>query len=215
MSVSIAIIFIGAVLLIIGLIGGGIKFGVEKGNIYIPPLPLNARILAFIIGIGFIVFGLWRDTYSLVTSQPAATPIWQTTPSSPSQESATAESTNWAFTLEYRFPAGFWSTGTHQYSFEWSCPNETPDSTTRNFMVSDNYPMTTGDVYLRWSSLKIGSPFGDAVEGINPAQPTVASIAWDAITKSEADSRALNCTGTISWDGGAKEPLTPQIPFQH
>ncbi|MBL8092428.1 MAG: hypothetical protein JNJ43_18995, partial [Anaerolineales bacterium] len=60
-----------------------------------------------------------------------------------------------------------------------------------------------------------GSPFGDTVEGINPAQSTVASIAWDGMTKSVADTRASTCTGAISWDGGKKEPLMPQIPFQH
>ena len=127
----------------------------------------------------------------------------------------TTETTNWVFTLEYRFPTGFWSTGSHSYSFAFSCPNETPDSVTRDFTVSDNFPPISGDVYLRWGSQKIGNLWGEVVEGINPSQSTVAAIVWEGLTKSEADWRASNCQGTISWDSGATESLSAQIPFQH
>jgi hypothetical protein len=131
----------------------------------------------------------------------------ESTPSSP-------EATNWAFVLEYHFPSGFWSVGTHSYSFAFTCPNEAPDSVTRDFTVSDNFPSISGDIYLRWSALRVGNPWGEIVDGINPSQSTVASVAWDTITKSEAEWRTSNCTGTISWDGGATEPLTG-ISFQH
>ena len=144
----------------------------------------------------------------------APTTIFAPTIISPTnEEPATAESTNWSFALEKRFPAGFWSAGTHSYSFAFACPNEAPDSVTRDFTVSNSFPAISGDVYLRWSALRVGNPWGEIVDGINPSQSTIASVAWDTITKSEADWRTSNCTGTISWDGGAIESLTG-TPFQ-
>lgn len=130
------------------------------------------------------------------------------------QISPTNELTNWAFSLERHFPAGFWSAGTHSYSLAFTCPNESPDSITREFSVSNDFSLISGDVYLRWSALRIGNPWGEVVDGINPSQPTIASVAWDTISKSEADSRISNCTGTISWDGGTVESLTG-VSFQH
>ncbi len=61
MSVPIVAVIVGAIFLVIGLIGGGIKIGVKEGEASIPTLNLTTRILSFIIGTGFIVFGLWRD----------------------------------------------------------------------------------------------------------------------------------------------------------
>lgn len=129
-------------------------------------------------------------------------------------ESTSTKTPNWAFTLERRFPPGFWSVGTHTYTLAFTCPNEAPDNITRDFTVSDNFPLLSEDVYLRWSALRAGDPWGKIVDGINPSQPTVASVAWDTITKSQADWRVSNCTGTISWDGGAPEALNG-VPFQH
>ena len=127
----------------------------------------------------------------------------------------TTNDVNWVFTLEYPFPAGFWSAGTHTYSFEFYCPNELSESVTREFIVSDTFSLVSGDVYLRWGSQKAGSLWGEAAEGINPSQSTIAAIVWDGMTQSEANLRASNCAGTISWDDGAKQPLIPQAPFQH
>lgn len=132
-----------------------------------------------------------------------------------STQPSTTNETNWVFTLEYPFPAGFWSTGTHTYSFEFYCPNELSEGVTREFTVSDTFSLVSGDVYLRWGSQKIGSLWGEAAEGINPSQSTIAAIVWDGIPQSEANWRVSNCTGTISWDGEAKQPLTPKTPFQH
>lgn len=129
-------------------------------------------------------------------------------------ESTSTETPTWSFFLEYRFPSAFWSPGTHQYTFSTICTNESPDSMTREFLVSEKYPLITGDVYLKWSALRAKTYFGDIVEGINPSQSTVAATAWNQITKSEADWRAANCTGTILWDNGTPQPLTPLQPFQ-
>ncbi len=136
----------------------------------------------------------------------------------PASTGGSPESTNWAFALERHFPAGFWSAGTHSYSLAFTCPNDPSndpsDSTNRDFTVSNDFPLISDDVYLRWSALRVGNPWGEIVDGINPSQSTVASVAWDTITKSEAEWRISNCTGTISWDGGATEPLTG-VSFQH
>jgi hypothetical protein len=175
-------------------------------------------ITGLIIAIIALLFGnnlYERSTGHSVFSPKTPTPVFvPTVISSVTPVSATAEATNWAFVLEYRFPVGFWTAGAHSYSFAWTCPNEVPDSVTRNFTVSDNFPPVLGDVYLRWSSLRVGDPWGESVEGINPSQSTVASVVWDTITKSEAEWRASNCAGTVSWDGGAAETLAG-VPFQH
>ncbi len=128
--------------------------------------------------------------------------------------SNSTETPTWSFFLEYHFPAGFWSPGTHQYTFSTICTNEAPESSTREFVASESYSLITGDVYLKWSALRAKTYFGDIVEGINPSQSTVAATAWNQITKSEADWRAANCTGTILWDNGAPQPLTPLQPIQ-
>jgi hypothetical protein len=127
---------------------------------------------------------------------------------------ATAEPPTWAFVLEKSFPAEFWSVGSHTYSFAWTCPGEAPESVTRYFSVLNSFPVISDNVYLRWSALRVGNPWGEIVDGINPAQPTVAAVAWNNITKSEAEWRISNCTGTISWDGGASELLTG-VSFEH
>jgi hypothetical protein len=177
-------------------------------------ISLTIAILGLITAIVVLLTEVIKLKRELPSETPTIVVVTNTVPSS-NLASATAESTDWAFTLEKRFPAGFWSNGTHSYSFAWTCPNEAPDSVTRSFTVSDSFQPITGDVYLRWSSLVIGNPWGDVVEGINPSQATIAAIAWKTITKSEADWRAANCTGTISWDGGTEEPLISHVPFQH
>ncbi|MEK9136628.1 MAG: hypothetical protein AAB393_05850, partial [Bacteroidota bacterium] len=154
------------------------------------------------------------STSPTTTSQPTRTVAVAPTVQ-PTVQPQVTEATNWAVTLEYSFPAGFWSAGTHQYSLTWLCPGEAPDSITRDFTVSDNFALVTGDVYLRWSALRKGNPWGESVEGINPSQPTVAAVAWNLITESEAEWRAAICTGTVSWDGDAPQPLIAQTPFQH
>lgn len=137
-------------------------------------------------------------------------------PSTPaSSQPSTTNDTNWVFTLEYPFPAGFWTSGTHSYSFDFICPNELSENITREFIAADTFSLVDGDIYLRWGSQRIGTLWGEAAEGIHPSQSTIAAIVWDSISQSEANWRASNCTGTISWDGEAKKPLTPQTPFQH
>jgi hypothetical protein len=64
MSTSVIAIIVGAAFLGIALIRGGIRIGVKEGEASIPTLKPLARVLAFLIGAGFIVFGLWREVYS-------------------------------------------------------------------------------------------------------------------------------------------------------
>ena len=73
MSFSVVVIIVGAVFLAIGLIGGGIKFGVKEGEASIPALNPITRILAFVIGIGLIVFGIWQESHPSAQVLPAPT----------------------------------------------------------------------------------------------------------------------------------------------
>ena len=82
MSVSAVVFIVGAIFLAIGLIGGGITFGVKEGVASIPKMNNPGRILAFVIGLGFIGFGLWRDLYPS-SPVPTATPPAQMTTTPP------------------------------------------------------------------------------------------------------------------------------------
>lgn len=138
--------------------------------------------------------------------QPSPTPI-STFASGPA---------NWAVTFEDRLPINSWSIGLHQYTLSTKCPGEAPGSVTNNFTVSDSYAILPGDVYLRFAGIRKSKTYGaEPVDGINPSQPTVGVVSWDQITKSEANWRAANCTGTITWDGGTAQTLIAQNPFQH
>ncbi|VVN46971.1 hypothetical protein [Pseudomonas fluorescens] len=73
MSLDLFSFVLGAVLLLIGLIGGGI----EAKEIKIPSVGTNIRIGAGIFGIGFIILGLWlaghlKEPKSEVQTEPAA-----------------------------------------------------------------------------------------------------------------------------------------------
>jgi hypothetical protein len=131
----------------------------------------------------------------------------------------TPESANWAVTFEYRFPPGSWSIGTHQYHFDFSCPSDILDNNgtaTNDFSVSDTYPSTPTEIYLRWGGVrtsKLVNP--QAVNGVNPSQTTIAVLTWSEVTKSIAERIAATCNATVNWDGGTPQPLIPQTPFQY
>jgi hypothetical protein len=74
MSFSVVVIIVGAAFLAIGLIGGGIKFGVKEGEASIPALNPITRILAFIIGIGLITYGIWQEAHPSMQVPSTSTP---------------------------------------------------------------------------------------------------------------------------------------------
>jgi hypothetical protein len=153
---------------------------------------------------------------NIVCANPTVTspPPISTIPPSPG--STMAEPTNWAVTFDYRLPLEAWSVGLHQYTLTSKCPGEEYPNATNSFTVSDNYESLPGDVYLRWAGLRKSKTYGaEPVEGINPSQSTLGVVTWDQITKSQAEWRAANCSGTITWDGGTPQPLTAQTQFQH
>jgi hypothetical protein len=138
------------------------------------------------------------------------------TESSPNPASTLDPSASWTATLERRIPIPTWTLGTHRYTLNATCVGEQPGSVTLDFTVSDAYPIVPGDIYLRWGGLRKEKTYGaEVVDGINPAQPTVAVVTWDGIVESEAKWDATNCTGTVSWDNGTPLPLMGQAPFQH
>lgn len=127
---------------------------------------------------------------------------------------------NWAVTFIYHFPPYFWSSGTHQYTFEHICPNVPDDSgnygsKTNNFDVTTNAPVLAGEVYLRLNGLRDGPLEGQPIESINPAQPTAAAFNWINGTFADIELHAKDCRITISWDGGAPQALTPGELFSH
>lgn len=92
MSVSAVVFIVGAIFLIIGLVGGGIKIGVKEGEASIPKMNTFGRILAFVIGLGFIGFGLWRDLYPPLSAFiPTATPLAQMKTTEPPRVDSTPQ----------------------------------------------------------------------------------------------------------------------------
>jgi hypothetical protein len=98
MAFSVVILIVGAVFLIVGLIGGGIKIGVKEGEASIPPLNPIIRLVIIIIGAGFIIFSLWRELNpsSSVTPQVTNTLESPTTPTETFIAEASPSPTNTA-----------------------------------------------------------------------------------------------------------------------
>ncbi|NOH01045.1 MAG: hypothetical protein HND47_03245 [Chloroflexi bacterium] len=137
---------------------------------------------------------------------------------------SSTETPNWAIVFEYRFPSGFWSVGTHEYTLEVYCLSIKFDdgtqggSYTQIFDVSDDADLLSGDVYLRLSGLKYGPQWPSTaqdIERIHPLQTTTAAIILTDNTRTEAELARTDCTVTISWDGGEPQLLIPGSPFQY
>lgn len=159
------------------------------------------------------------QTLQPVASSTVATPEITSTSSGPLI--ADTEIPNWAISFEYRFPAGFWSTGNHEYTLESNCPNlRGTDGNpfygiiTRTFLVSEDAALLPGDVYFRISGLRDGIFESQEVEKVHPQQTTTAVLSLIENTRSEAELAITDCTITISWDGGIPKQLTPGLPFQ-
>ena len=131
------------------------------------------------------------------------------------------ETPNWAISFEYRFPAGFWAAGTHEYTLGFNCPNiKDLDSNpfigerTNSFIVSQDAGLLSGDVYFRGSGLWDGQIEGNFVDQIHPQQTTAAAWSLIEMTQPEAQLAPRDCIITITWDGGTPKQLTPGSPFQ-
>ncbi len=139
--------------------------------------------------------------------------------STPTAMTSDSEVPNWAITFEYRFPAGFWSVGTHEYILQSNCPNIEDRSGTWNniFSVSESAQLLSGDVYLRLGGLKYGPQSPDQaqdIEKIHPLQTTTAAMNITDITKVDAGLALKDCNISIEWDGGTSKQMTPGLPFQ-
>ncbi|MCB9110110.1 MAG: hypothetical protein H6634_02570 [Anaerolineales bacterium] len=128
----------------------------------------------------------------------------------------TTETPNWAIIFEYRFPAGFWSAGTHEYTLDSVCPNleGLSGSWTNTFNVSTNVALFPGDVYLRLVGLREEALPSTPIESINPSQTTTAAFTVIDATHSEAELAFTDCEVSIRWDGGISKNLTPGLPFE-
>lgn len=128
----------------------------------------------------------------------------------------TTETPNWAIIFEYRFPAGFWSAGTHEYTLDSVCPNleGLSGSWTNTFNVSTNVALFPGDVYLRLVGLREEALPSTPIESINPSQTTTAAFTVIDSTHSEAELAFTDCKVSIRWDGGISKNLTPGLPFE-
>jgi hypothetical protein len=147
---------------------------------------------------------------------PTLTPFATNTSEIPSSIPEMTELTNWAITFSYRFPSGFWSIGTHEYTLENDCPNlkDGSGSWTKTFDVSENAALLSGDVYLRLSGLRDGPLESNSIESINPMQTTTASMSLIEMTRSDAELAFKDCKVTVRWDGTSPQLLTPGLPFE-
>lgn len=235
---------IGGIALLIGIFGGGVKAKEVEIPLIPPFIRILSAITGIVLLGITIWLSIGSSTPTIPPTNVLATAAISTalevTPSitnSPAQNTpqptnspipistnvlstntpvniSASDSTNWVFTLEYRFADRFWTSGTRWYTLSWTCLGESPSKAKHNFTVSDDFPLIPGDVYLQSSVLRRGDPWGTQVNGINPSQSTVASVVWEKITKTEADWRVSNCIGNVTSDSGTVTILTGKL-FQH
>lgn len=217
MDVSTVIAIIGGIALLVGVFGGGI----ELKELKVPPINSVLRVISFIVGALLIMAAVIvskPEFLNLIAAKPSGTVTLPTTDStSTATEIPTfTETPNWAISFEYRFPAGFWSVGTHEYTLEGSCPNlkDASGIWTNTFDVAENAPLLPGDVYFRLGGLRDASLDAQTVERINPQQTTTAAWSLIEMPQSDAELAVRDCTVTITWDGGIPKQLTSGLPFQ-
>jgi|GEM_PF-5342586 hypothetical protein len=165
-------------------------------------------LLSIVIS-AILAIGIQNNSLS---NTPTPTQLSQTnTPSS-------TDTPNWAIIFEYRFPAGFWSVGTHEYTIESDCPIiDSSGLWTNQFRVSESAQLIPGDIYLRIAGLKDKHlPEGSQTfDVIHPMQTTSAGFVIFEVTQSDTELAFRECVITIMWDGGEPKQLTPNLPFQN
>jgi hypothetical protein len=126
----------------------------------------------------------------------------------------------WHVTFEYRFPPGFWSEGTHEYTFGISCTFWGETSNINNsFKVSDNAEVFPDVIYLRVNKVTDVpsanvSASDRTISVIHPSQPTVAELNIKFNSLSEAASAEEDCNIEFSWDGLSSYMLRASPPYQ-
>ena len=182
---------------------------------------LGGRSVVALMVLCVFVFGFFyraKSTVSVpqVTSIPAITSVPTSTLEQIPLSPEATEVANWAITFEYRFPSGFWSVGTHEYTLESECPNiiENNETWTNSFVVSESADLFSGDVYLRLSGLREDVLSGNSIDSIHPLQTTIAAISSINMTRSQAELAIKDCKESVRWDGGTPQLLTPGLPFE-
>ena len=178
------------------------------------------RLSLFGFGLSELGFRITKFQIFGVELAPPPTPTIISIPTStleqisPSPE--TPEAANWAIIFEYRFPSGFWSVGTHEYTLESVCPNikDIEGSFTNTFDVLESTTPLSGDVYLRKSGLSDAPIQGNSVDNIHPLQITTASWSLISATYPEAELAFKECKVSVKWDGSEPKYLSPGLPFE-
>ena len=192
-----------------------------------------AAVLAFIVALAvfFIPQAFLPDPEPTLQPTPPAskTPtksiptLESPTPTISDRPTPTMESSesNWARPFEYRFPPGFWTIGTHEYTLDIICSTLTDDndnilrgSWNVTFQVSEDAELYTTPLYLRLSGIRTGIIEGEPVEIIHPVQETVGVLTLAEGTREEAELSATDCNATIKWDNAPPQVLVPKEHFQ-
>ena len=87
---------------------------------------------------------------------------------------------DWYGSFSLELPKGYWSIGTHTYTFELTDDIGTVTYDTV-FEVTVDAPDYVGQVYLRYLGLITGphpNPLWTHIEEINPSQDTVFQVSW-------------------------------------
>jgi hypothetical protein len=214
MTVSIVVLIIGAIFLIIGLIGGELKIGVKEGAATIPKINSSIRILFGIIGIVFIAFGIWRELSTSTSPPPVATQTMQipptvlpsetpyilvspTLPSPPSLGEYKA-----AFILP--IASNVWPTREHFYVIEFGCTTNIQKAflgDVVNFDVKDLSLVTPPPFFLRKDSVYDAMIYGNKIDAVSKSSESFASVIVTKFTYDEAQRVLDECNAFISVDG--------------
>ncbi len=192
----------------------------ENAKSTITPMGIGILIGA-IVTLGLLSFGARLSEVSVgplkfAVPTPTVASLPTGIPSIAPQAKAT-DAANWLVNFDYRFPANFWTIGSHSYLLETFCPTFADESTryrkwNHTFEVSADTSLVSGDVFLRLSGLK-DSQFRD-IGKIHPSQPTVAGYTLSGMSRAEAELAFRDCRVTISWDKGQPRFLVVGTPFQ-
>ncbi len=161
----------------------------------------------------------WLTACAPTEETAAALPTALPEASLPTAIPPEGETSVWAVSFVYEFPASFWQLGQHQYGFYMDCPElgqVESGGDWRFFQVTNAVPSFEAPIFLRLGGLSTGVLAPINVDAIHPDQVTVAVITILGVTEEQALNAAdsAECEIIVGWDGVQAQTMAASPPFQ-
>lgn len=118
----------------------------------------------------------------------------------------------WVVTYEYRFFVEALPVGNHSYQIVTRCAGGGSNSWDGTFTVTGSAEERVSRVYLRPNGVWDESNGGRQVQSVHPDQSLGAAVSLIYPDLESADNGRENCTASVRLDGGASNPMEPEIP---